>query len=173
MLTVLAMILLGITVLTVNNSSLQNGSILTQTQIGIYGISLATSIIEEAAGMAFDQNTDNAAVTSTSALSTTLGPESGETTSPPSALKFNDFDDYNNLPLGTNVAGVDSFMTKVKVYYINDANPEVKVLSPTWFKRMDVTVNGTGVADTGRAKRGLATGDTIKISYIFSYFQFR
>ncbi len=171
MLTTLAIVLLGTTVLTVNRSSLQHGTILQQTQIGVYGISLATSTVEEAAGKAFDHNTVDAAVVSPSSLTSagSLGKESGETI--PST--FDDFDDYNNLSLPTVVAGVDSFTVKATVYYVNETAPEVKVTSPTWYKRMDVIVLPSGLADTSRRKLGLATGDTIKLSYIFTYFNFR
>jgi len=175
MLSIGAVVLLGATVIAVNRSSLQNGTILQQTQIGIYGVSLASSIIEEAAGKAFDANTVDDAVTSTSSLSTTLGPETGETTPANSTTQFDDFDDYNYLwahPMKVGATGVDTFTVKAKVYYVSDANPEVKVTGPTWFKRMDVQVYGSGVADTSRRKYGIATGDTIKMSYVFSYLNF-
>ena len=173
MLTTLAIVLLGTTVITVNRSSLQHGTILQQTQIGVYGISLATSIVEEASGRAFDQKTFNAAVSLPGSMSSTLGPESGETTSPVSTILFNDFDDYNNLVMPMNVPGVDSFTVKTSVYYVNETAPEVKVTGPTFYKRMDVLVLPSGLADTARAKFGLAVGDTIKMSYIFTYFNFR
>jgi len=158
-----ALILLGTTIVSVNRMSLQHGTILNQTEIGVYATSLATSIIEEASGQHFDDATVNDAVTLTSSLtpSSSLGPESGETTVPASTINFNDFDDYNNLTLGLNVAGIDSFTVKASVYYVNDTLPSVKVTSQTWFKRLDVSVYGT------------ATSDTIKMSYIFSYFNFR
>lgn len=173
LLTVGAVILLGTTVITVNNSSLHHGTILQVTQVGVYGISLATSVIEEASGKSFDQNTDNAEVSLPSSMSATLGPESGETTTPPSTGYFNDFDDYNGLTKKDTVAGVDIFTTKIKVYYVSDVAPEVKSGTQTFFKRMDVMVIPSGTADTSRLKMGLATGDTIKLSYIYSYFNFR
>lgn len=171
--TTLAIVLLGTTIITVNRSSLQHGTILQQTQIGVYGISLATSIVEEASGRAFDQKTFNSAVALASNMSSTLGTESGETTSPVSTILFNDFDDYNNLVMPVNVPGVDSFTVKTVVYYVNETAPEAKVAGPTFYKRMDVLVLPSGLADTSRKQYGLAVGDTIKMSYIFSYFNFR
>jgi len=172
MLSILAVVLLGMTVIAVNRSSLQNGTILEQTQIGVYGISLASSIIEDASGKAFDEATVDNAVSLTSQLSSTLGPEGTEKRTPDTTKYFDDFDDYNGLNMKVGVAGVDSFTVQAKVYYVNDANPEVKVTGPTWYKRMDVVVFGTGVRDTSRAKRGLATGDTIKMAYVFSYLNY-
>ena len=176
LLSVGAIVLLGATVLTVNRSSLQNGTILQQTQIGIYAISYAASIIQEASGKSFDQNTYENEIGTTASLSSTMGPESGETTNPPTSDNFNDFDDYNYFwthPKHDTVPGVDIFTTKCKVYYVTDATPDVPSASKTWYKRMDVMVYGSGVADTGRRAMGIATGDTIKMSYVYSYFFFR
>jgi hypothetical protein len=175
LLSVGAIVLLGVTVIAVNQSSLQNGTILQQTQIGIYGVSLASSIIDEASGKAFDQSTVDNAVSAPSQLSIALGPETGETMPVNSTTQFNDFDDYNYLntfPKKDTVPGVDIFTTKCRVYYVNDSDPNTKVTGPTWFKRMDVTVYGSGVADTARKKYGIATGDTIKMSYVYSYLNF-
>ena len=161
LLTTAAMVLLGLTVLTINRTFNQQGVVLEQTEVGVYAISLGTSIVEEASGMAFDQATVDNSVTTASSLSNTLGPETGETTTPPSTANFNDFDDFNGLIMGTKIAGVDSFTVKCKVYYIDPSAPEVKTSTRTFFKRLDVKVNGT------------VSTDTVKMSYIFSYFIFR
>ena len=172
LLSVGAVVLLGMTVIAVNRSSLQNGTILEQTQIGVYGISLASSIIEDAAGKPFDQNTIDNAVINTSQLSSTLGPEGTEKRTPDTTKYFNDFDDYNGLNMGVKVAGVDSFTVRDTVYYVNDTDPNTRVAGPTWYKRMDVRVYGSGVKDTARRKYGIATGDTIKMSYIYTYLNY-
>jgi hypothetical protein len=163
LLTAGAIVLLGITVLTVNRSFNQQGAVLEQTEVGVYAISLATSTVEEASGMAFDQATVDNSVTTTASLTNwnKLGPESGETTTPATTTNFNDFDDYNNLTLGTKIAGVDSFTVKSQVYYIDPSSPDVPVSSSTFFKRLDVKVYGT------------VSSDTVKMSYIFSYIMFR
>jgi hypothetical protein len=163
LLTVGALVLLGTTVLTVNRSFTQQGIVLEQTEIGVYAVSLATSVVEEASGMAFDEVTVDNSVTMPSSLTNPnrLGPESGETTSPASSANFNDFDDYNGLVAGTNIAGVDSFTVKCNVYYVDPSAPDTPITSRTFFKRLDVKVYST------------ATADTIKMSYIFSYFMFR
>ncbi len=158
LLTTLAVVLLGTTVLTLNKTFLQHGTILRQTEIGLYAVSLATSVIEEASGQAFDENTIDDVITSPSSLTSAshLKAESGET-----YPVLDDFDDYNGLQLGYKAAGTDSFSIRPIVYYVNSSAPNTPVSSPTFFKRMDVSVWGT------------ATGDTVKMSYIFSYFIFR
>lgn len=158
-----ALVLLGTTIITINRMYNRQGDVLRQTEIGVYAVSLATSIIEEAGGQNFDEATVNDAVTLTTSLTAvnSLGPDAGETTTPASADKFDDFDDYNNLTMGMKIVGVDSFTVKAKVYYVDDANPTTAVNTRTWFKRLDVSVYAT------------ATADTIKMSYVFSYFNFR
>lgn len=165
-----ALILMGTTIITINRMYSRQGQILQQTEIGIYAISLATSLIEEAAGQNFDEATVNDVVTSTTSLTSAslLRPESDETTTPASTTNFDDFDDYNGLILGVKIAGVDSFVIKSRVYYVKDSNPSINISTRTWFKRMDVSVYNTSRGDT--ASEG---ADTIKVSFIFSYFNFR
>ncbi len=161
LLTVAAVVLLGTTVLTVNRSFNSQGMILEQTEVGIYAVSLATSIVEQAAGMAFDQNTVDNFVTSAGQMSSTLGPDGTEKTTPDSTTNFNDFDDFNNLSMGVPIANVDSFTVKCKVCYIDPSNPNGSSSSKTTYKRLDVAVYGT------------VSADTVKMSYIFSYYIFR
>jgi hypothetical protein len=158
-----AMVLLGLTIVTVNRSYSTQGAVLQNTEIGVYAVSLATSIVEEASGHAFDESTVDDAVTSPNSMTaaTSLGTETGETTSPSSTLQFDDFDDYNKLTLGFKVAGVDSFTVKCSVYYINPTAPDVMLSTQTFDKRLDVKVFGS------------MNQDTVKVSYIFSYFNFR
>src|SRR3990172_3107960 len=92
LLTIVAIVLLGSNVVSVNRTFIQHGVILQQTEIGIFGVSLGMSILEEAQGKAFDQNTLDSLALSTNELSSTLAKETGETTRD----TFNDFDDYNN-----------------------------------------------------------------------------
>ena len=68
LLTAAAVVLLGTTVLTVNNSFNSQGTILERTEIGVYATSLATSMIDEASSQAFDQFTVDDAVTTPSSL---------------------------------------------------------------------------------------------------------
>jgi len=153
---------MGATVLTVNKMYNDHEDILRQTEVGIHAVSLATSLIEEASGKSFDEKTVNDAVTLSTSLSSQLGPEAGETTTPSSTVNFNDFDDYNGLVMGLVVANVDSFMLKAAVTYVDTLAPDAAVSNKrTWYKKLTVSV------------RGAAMTDTIKMSYIYSYFNFR
>jgi len=158
-----AIVLLGITVLTVNRSFNSQGIILEQTEIGTYATSLATSIVDEASSMAFDEATVNSAVSSQSSCisDSKLGTDVGEKTNPQTTVNFDDFDDYNNLKEGVKVAGVDSFTVNCQVYYVNPSAPNTNIHTQSFFKRLDVQVwSQTSL-------------DTVRMSYIFSYIMFR
>ena len=180
-LTIGALMLLGMTVLTTNRASLQHGAIINKTEVDIYAVSLAEAKIEEASGRAFDHwsATDTAGngavITATSQLSSTLGKESDDTVQagPPMRYYFDDFDDYNyysgNNPFKLYVDGVDTFHIQTTVFYVDTANPEVAVAGPTWHKRMIVKV-WPSITAWGQDN---AKPDTVTMSYIYSYWWFR
>lgn len=157
LLTIVAIVLLGTNVVSVNRTFIQHGVILQQTEIGIFGVSLGMSILEEAQGKAFDQNTLDSLAQSTNELSSTLAKETGETTRD----TFNDFDDYNNWRDTVTVQGVDAFKRWATVSYVDTTNLDGSSGTRTWHKKLTVFVK----ADNSQ--------DTIKTSYIFSYWSFR
>lgn len=125
---------------------------------GVAATSIATSLIEEAEGQAFDAKSITQADTVTSQLTAvaSLGAESGET-----YPNFNDFDDYNNLNLTYFNQLPDTFKANCKVVYINPSTPSVAATSPTWHKKLMVSVTSKLLKDT------------VKCEYIFSYWYFR
>ena len=171
-----ALILLGTTVLSTNRASLQHGAIITQTEVGIYAVSLAQAKIEEASGKAFDEYSapnatgDGDVITSVSlcTASGSLGKESGET-----YPNFDDVDDYNYYS-GTNpyvlyVPGVDTFHIQTTVFYVDTAAPDTKVSTQTWHKKLTVKVwpnASPWAADNPKP-------DTVTMTYIYSYWWFR
>jgi hypothetical protein len=157
LLTIVAIVLLGSNVVSFNRTFAQHGVILQQTEIGIFGISLGMSIIEESQGKAFDQATADSVAATVNDLSTTLGPESGETT----RTDFNDFDDYNGWRDTMYVQGVDRFRRWATVCYVDTSNLDGSSANRTWHKKLTVYVK----ADNSQ--------DTVKMSYIFSYWSFR
>lgn len=161
LLTVGAIMLLGTVILTTNRSLNNNSTVLLNTNVGLEEISLATSIMEEATGKAFDENTDTNTVSSTSQLTppASLGQENGDTTD------INDFDDFNGLPGSNGRIEVDTLSTgiyyvRTRVYYVSSSNPNVISSVPTWHKRLDIWVWNKDVPDT------------VKMHTIFSYWYF-
>ncbi len=174
--------LLGFTVLLTNRSSLQYGTIINQTEIDIYSVSLAQSIVEEAAGKSFDHYSasDTAASGSVITLLTQLtdpsllGKEADDNYT--GATGFDDFDDYNSWSVTPNViyvAGVDSFHVQAQVFYVDTTNPDLKLNTRTWHKKMIVKVWPT-IAPWGETQAsGKSKPDTVIMSYLYSYWWFR
>ncbi len=155
LLTAGAVVLIGLTVSTVQRNFANHGFILQQTEIGIYKVSLGMSILEEAMGKAFDENSVDADLTSVNSLSNTLGKESEI------YPDFDDFDDYNNLRMTIGVAGVDSLTISCTVAYIVPTDPNTNASTRTWHKRIIVQTWGS------------VQPDTLTFSQVFSYWAFR
>ena len=157
-LTIVAIVFLGTNVISVNRTFTQHGVILQQTEIGLFGTSLATSLIEEAQGKAFDKNSLQDLLQSATDCTPvdSLGPEPGE-----KREDWNDFDDYNNLRDTVRIKDVDTFYRWATVSYVDSTMPNVATSYRTFSKALTVYV------------RGIASQDTIRMSYLFSYWSFR
>lgn len=158
LLTIGAVILMGLTVITVNATFSQHGMVLEKTEVGVYATSLATSMIQEATGKAFDEETVDTVVAIPSDFThpSSLGPESGE-----SYPAFDDFDDYNGMVRTVDVQGTDIFTVFATVQYVQDTDPNSATTNRTYHKRIDIAVAGS------------MSADTVRMSSIFSYWSFR
>jgi len=107
----------------------ENEALITATTIG-------QSVLESIQVKAFDENTVAASVSGSSSLTATPGAETGES----GETSFDDIDDYDNFQTGFQMARLDSFAVAVDVYYIDKANPDAKILTRTFSKRIDVAV---------------------------------
>jgi hypothetical protein len=165
MITLFAMVLLSFLILRVNRLFLQTNTTLYTTKFDILAFSLAQSMIQEIEANAFDQNTVSAVVSSTSSLSTTLGPESGET-----FATYNDIDDYNNYTRTVSTLPSAVFNIKCKVDYVTSAAPDVATSTPTWNKRITVYVTSPSMMVSSA---NVSIADTVKLSQVFSYWNFK
>jgi hypothetical protein len=152
-LTIAAIALLGIISLTLNTSYLNSNQTMVESEYTIEAVSLAESYLERSIGEAFDQQTIYSAVASPTALSTTLGPEAGET----NIDMFNDFDDYNGYTTAVSTQRA-TYNISISVVYVSDANPSVTSASKTYHKKMTVTVSNSYMSVP------------VTMSYIYSYF---
>lgn len=160
LITIGAIAILGGVILNVNRDINNTGSILLHSNMGIEEVSLATSIMEEAQGLAFDEITDTSVVTAPSQLTpaNALGQENGDSTD------LDDFDDFNGLnnngrlEIDTLATGI--YYVYTRVCYVNQNNLMGKSAIQTWNKRLDVWVwNAMGT-------------DTVKMQTVFSYWSF-
>ncbi|MDT3695969.1 MAG: hypothetical protein ROY99_06210 [Ignavibacterium sp.] len=155
-----ALLILSLTILKMNNFILVNDSVMQDSKLGLLAVSLATSLIEEASKKAFDANTVANGVADCSSLTNyPLGRNAGEIKD--SSATFDDFDDYNGFHHRYTHLPSAEFDVYSEVYYVEAANPEVKVGKRTWHKKMDITVTSESMEDT------------IRMSTIYSYWHFR
>ncbi len=166
LLTIGAMVLLGTVVLTTNRAINDSGQVLLKSNYGLEGVAVATSVIERAQNLAFDQySKDSTWVFSLAALTppNQLGQESstGDT--------LDDFDDFNGQPGGSGrtetdsvSAGVCMVLTRVFYVYRDGSGNFVPSTQATWSKMLDVRVWNT-----------MDPSDTVHMSTIYSYWYFR
>ncbi len=157
-----ALILLSLVILRVNRSFLTTDTVLLDSKIGVLAVSVATSLLEEANGKAFDEKTDTISVNNVNKLSTTLGPEAGEV-----YPNFDDFDDYNGLTKIDSTNPIAKFIVTCKVDYVLPSNLDVKATNRTWHKRMTVYVTSPSMLGHDDKQ------DTLKMSSVYSYWYFR
>lgn len=173
MITVAAIVLLTLVILRVSSNLLVTDNVMSNSKVGLMAVSLATSIMEEATGKAFDENTDNGNVTNPTSLTpvANLGCETGEV-----YPNFNDFDDYNYFSSANpKIDSIDVaenkylvFQTFCTVNYVSDSNPMGVSASQTWHKRLSIKVTSSAMRDEAMGRQ-----DTVRISTVFSYWYFR
>jgi len=155
MITLGAMILLSVVILRVTNNFMHTDVLLMESKFGVLGVSLATSMMEEAKGKSFDDLSDSGSVLELKDL-TEIGPESGEV-----YPFFDDFDDYDNFVLIDSTMPSALFKLECEVDFVEPENLNGFSTKKTWHKKMIVTVTTP------------SSPDTIKLETIYSYFYYR
>ena len=169
MLTIAAMFLLSMVILTANRGYLTTSTTVNESRYDIMGVSVANSIIEDATNLAFDENTVAAAVSNTSSLTTVahLGLDGSENSN--NWKGFDDFDDYNCYKSSprrdtVQIQGTTRqmiFNSFVRVDYVDPSNPNTIATSQTYHKKISIRVFAPGMTDT------------VKMSSVYSYWYFR
>lgn len=162
LLTIGALTLLSVIVLTVNRNNLNTETILHASKFGILAVSLGTSILEEANGKAFDLATADSADSNISHLTSpaSLGPAPGE-----HYPNYNDLDDFNGFETTIKNLPSAEYNISAKVFYVDPftTGPDKKVNYRTWHKKINVYVTSPSMNNER---------DTVKLSSIFSYWYF-
>jgi len=138
-----ALIFLSTIILRFNRAELKSDEVMYNSKFNVLASSLCTSLIEEAKGKAFDNNTDSAAVNSVSLLSSKLGPETGENSSD----DFNDFDDFNGYVRTDSTMPSAVFYVTSKVTYIDGSDLNKVSTTQTWRKAITVTVMSSSMSN--------------------------
>lgn len=155
MITLGAMILLSVVILRVTNNFVHTDVLLMQSKFGVLGVSLATSMMEEARGKSFDDFSDSGSVLALHDL-TDIGPEPGEV-----YPFFDDFDDYDGFEFLDSTMPSAIFKIECKVDFVEPDNLDGFSTQKTWHKKMRVMVTT------------ISSPDTIRLETIYSYFYYR
>lgn len=159
MLTLGAIMMLSFITLRINANIIQAQGGIQNAKFGILATSLATSMMERASRLAFDDASVDIDITTTSSLTAwnALGPETGET-----ITTYDDIDDYNNYSFIESSLPSAVFKIQCSVFYVN---PEVSLSTltstSTYHKNFTVAVSSVSMKDT------------IRLSSIYSYWFFR
>lgn len=148
-----------------------SGTNMNQSEADIAEVALATSYNQFAQGLCYDEATIDSfmttatmgTLTAVSRLGVDNPPPSGEPTEA-SMTSFDDFDDFNNYQLDDSslIGSVGVFHSNFKVYYVSPTDLNSVSTTPTFVKRMDVTIYRTVPPSK----------DTLRTSFTLGYFHF-
>ena len=166
MLTIFAFALLMTTLTGFYRLMGSNEEDITSGQDGILAATIATSYMEVAQGLAYDERTDtsNSALHDLTKLTlpASLGPDDA---SEDSIKDFDDYDDFNGFVTQTEAGQTGRmYVTQFAVYYVNPSNAASISASRTFVKRMDMK--------TWRIFPVMARADTLRLSIVQGYFHF-
>ncbi len=152
-----------------NSTIVQASNGITGGQDGIMATTIATSYLELAQGLAFDEITDSSdvAIENPSVLSSPehLGPDNGAENT---VYTFNDFDDFNGFVVDKEVTGNHrSYRTSFTVHYVDPDDASEISSTRTFVKRMDLK---TWRIDPPLG--GSSPSDTLRMSLVMGYFHF-
>ena len=146
LLTIAGVILLSNLILNVHKAN-TNRMLTNYTSESVIDASgLAQSIIDMIQSKAFDENTIDAAVWQLDSLTAAinLGPESGEY----NHTDFDDIDDYNNYSTTVSLDRMGDFDITVNVFYVSTLNPQIKSSTPTYSKKIEMSIINYSLLDT-------------------------
>jgi len=155
LLTIAGMFLLSNLILNVNKANTERLLATYSSESVIDASGLAQSIIDEVQAKAFDENTITSSVSTPNLLTSnnSIGSDAGEINN----TDFDDIDDYDNYSTTITLDRMGEFDVLVKVFYINNLQPDVKSNSPTFSKQVKVLLTNYSLIDT------------LKFNHIISY----
>ena len=163
---IFSFVLFGTLLLSDNNIVTNSIQLSAETEVSNAAFGLAQSVIDEAKTKAFDESTVAGEVTDSTFMSSTLGPEGGESISMPdtlsasgyrSASTYNDVDDYNGYQRLIRLSSQKGDTVRVKVDYTNITSPDAVLSGKNYCKKMTVTVSSQFLPRS------------YSFSYVFSY----
>ena len=175
LLTIMALMLMGRMILSMNTTTLDAGFTKDMSEYRITATSLGTSLIESANSLAFDEATVDTFLLSTQASSLTasssLGADAGET----DYTLFDDIDDYNDYTRVEKTPDSVEFDISATVQYVDiSSNVISTTTTKTFNKLLTVHVTSPFIVDyTKLDSLEQPVRDTITFRTIYSYWYFR
>ena len=135
-------------------------AVITSTGIG-------QSLIEQAAGLSFDEFTIEGTTSDPDSLTSydSLGPESGES----DVTMFDDIDDFNGYVKFDTLSRLGIFESRVEVYYVNKSDLDDNAMDKTFIKRIDVTVINPFLARISGQEEEMYEPDTLYFNQVMTY----
>ncbi|HCV43624.1 MAG TPA: hypothetical protein DGH68_09080 [Bacteroidetes bacterium] len=170
LITIFAMMLLTTILLNFYKLLNANGDVVYSGQDGIMMSTLATSCMEVASGLAFDDVTDTSTIAYKDPTKLTLTSKLGtENVDEDSLYDYNDFDDFNGptfngTTMEQKVNGSNrKYKISFRVRYVRPENIDIVSSTQTFVKRLDVKVWRTFP---------LGKTDTLRLSTVKGYYTF-
>jgi hypothetical protein len=82
---------------------------------------------------------------------------------------FNDIDDYDGYQRTVDYGNIKGFIVNVKVYYVTATSPDIRTLSRTNFKKVEVTVSHPQYLTVEVTPEGIIIRNTAVYSALASY----
>jgi hypothetical protein len=159
LLTVGALVLFSIIILNGNRILTENNDVMNYTRFQLESIALATSIIEEASQLPFDEvswdSTKIEKKVSDFTQNQHLGIDGGES----NYQTFDDFDDFHKYAKAETTSQ-NIYKIACSVDYVSDSKPNVALTNRSYFKKLSVSITSPSVEDT------------LNVSYVHGYWYF-
>lgn len=173
LLTIMALMLMGLLILNVNRTTLEVGSSKDVSEYRITATSLGTSLLEYANALAFDEATVDTFLLSTESSSLTaaasFGPETGETDS----TLYDDIDDYHNYSRTETIENSATFTVRARIDYLNISTTAMSTTTTKTFNKLiTIYVTSPFMVDY-QVDPENPRPDTLKFQSVFSYWYFR
>jgi len=133
-----ALIVFSLVSLNFNSTILQTTTVEVENKVYLTAFSLADDLIEEIRQKAFDAATVDFPTTNTASLTSaySLGHNSSEI-----YPNYNDVDDFNGFNKTVSAPHAENYTITCEVYYVDGDNPDNKVMTQTFDKKVVVTVS--------------------------------
>ena len=132
-----ALLLFSLISMRFNSTLLENSTVETENKVYLTAFSLADDLIEEIKQKAFDAATVKFPTTNPEDLTPAdnLGHAYGEV-----YPNYNDIDDFNGYVRPVSAPHAENYSVICEVCYVDADNPDQKVMTQTFYKRVRVTI---------------------------------